>query len=165
MNTDERWSRWLFDFGRKTRATKQMAIFCASFLIWLMLGFAIGSTFPDMRTLIPVVLLPWGVALFLSEWIRRPRPFRDEHYRPIIQLAIQTPSFPSQHTTIAFSLVVLFLNQPLVWPVMLVAAVLVALGRLSVGVHYVSDVIIGALIGFGLAYAMNLAAQLFFVIK
>jgi undecaprenyl-diphosphatase len=116
-----------------------------------------------VQKIIPMIFLPWGISILLSEWIRRPRPFHSEHYKPLIELAIDTPSFPSQHTTIAFALVAIFLNQPLVWPFMLLAGVLVGLGRLAVGVHYLSDIVVGAIIGFGFAYAMKLAAVLFFV--
>lgn len=163
MNTDEKISRPLYDWARKTHWSREVAIFCASLLIWLMAGFAIGEVFPSVQKIMPMVLLPWGVAILLSEWIRRPRPFSSEHYKPLIELAIQTPSFPSQHTTIAFSFVAIFLDYPAVWPVMLLAAVLVGLGRLAVGVHYVSDVVVGAVLGFGLAYAMKIAAMVFFI--
>ncbi len=164
MNKDEKMSRIFFEWGRKTHASREIAIFCASLLIWLMAGFAIGFAFPSIHKIIPMIFLPWGISILLSEWIRRPRPFFSEHYKPLIELAIQTPSFPSQHATIAFSLVAIFSNEPLVWPFMLLAAVLVGVGRLAAGVHFVSDVIVGALIGFGFAYAMKLAAVLLTVV-
>lgn len=163
MNNDERIARAFYEWARKKHGSREVAIFCASLLIWLMTGFAIGEVFPSVQKIVPMVFLPWGVAILLSEWIRRPRPFSFEHYTPLIQLAIQTPSFPSQHTTIAFSLVAIFLDYPMVWPVMLLCAILVGLGRLAVGVHYVSDVVVGAMLGFGLAYAMRLAAVMFFI--
>lgn len=163
MNKDERIARSIFELARKKHWSREMAIFCGSLLIWLMVGFAIGEVFPYVTRILPMTLLPWGVAVLLSEWIRRPRPFLSEQYKPLIELVIQTPSFPSQHTTIAFSLVALFLNDPVVWPVILLAAILVGLGRLAVGVHYVSDVVVGAMLGFGLAYAMEVAVKLFFV--
>ena len=160
MTLDEKISRPLFDWARKKHWSREAAIFCASFLIWLMAGFALGTVFPSVHRIFPMLFLPWGISMLFSEWIRRPRPFFSEHYKPLIELAIPTPSFPSQHTTIAFSLVVIFLNEPLVWPFMLLAAVLVGLGRLAVGVHYVSDVVVGALMGFGLAYAMRVVLSL-----
>lgn len=161
MTSDERFSRIFYDFARKSHARREVAIFCGSLLIWLLAGFAMGLYFPSIHLIIPIVFLPWGVSILLSEWIRRPRPFSSEHYKQLIELAIATPSFPSQHSTIAFSLVVLFIDNPFVWPFMLVGAILVALGRLAVGVHYVSDVVVGALIGFGLAYAVRIATALF----
>ncbi len=163
MNLDEKIARALFDWARQKHWYREVAIFCASLLIWLMAGFAIGEVFPAVQKLLPMVFLPWGIVILLSEWIRRPRPFSSEHYKPLIELVVQTSSFPSQHTTIAFSLVAVFLDQPVVWPVMLLAAVFVGFGRLAVGVHYVSDVVIGAVLGFGLAYAMKIAVTLFFI--
>ncbi len=165
MNLDERISRFLFEHVRKKHWSREMAIFCASFLIWLMAGFAIGMFFPLVHKMIPMIFLPWGISILFSQWIRRPRPFYAEHYKPLIELAISTPSFPSQHATIAFSLVAIFLNDPFIWPFLLMAAILVGVGRLAVGVHYLSDVVVGAMMGFGVAYAVKLAAQLFAVVS
>lgn len=155
MHTNEEWSRILFDFARVSSRRRDIAVFCASALIWLMAGFGIGRTYPHMLSLMSIILLPWGASLFLSDWIKRPRPFHPEHYKPLIHLLIETPSFPSSHATIAFALVVAFIHDVTVWPFMLVGAVLVAIGRMAVGVHYLSDVVVGALIGFGLGYAIR----------
>lgn len=158
---DIHWSRGVFEFARANHWRRDVAIFCASELVWLMVGFGIGQAYPKVLALVPVIFLPWGVSLLLSEWIKRSRPYHPEHYKPLIHLFVETSSFPSSHATIAFALVAAFLHDVTVWPFMLVGAVLVAFGRLAVGVHYVSDVAVGALIGFGLGYAMVVAEKLF----
>ena len=68
-------------------------------------------------------------------------------------------SFPSSHAVnnfaIAFFLYMLFPN--LKWPLFVTAA-LVALSRTYVGIHYPSDIFIGALIGSLIGYLLALAA-------
>ena len=161
MSKDQQWSRSFFESARSSASTRDVAIFCASHLIWFIAGFAIGKTYPLVYSFVPMVFLPWGVCLLLSEWIRRPRPFQTETYTPTIHLFVQTPSFPSSHSTLAFAFVAAFIHDVTVWPVLLVAAVCVALGRVAVGVHYFSDVIVGAGLGIGLGYAVRVAALLF----
>jgi len=152
MNIDESFSRALFTYSKNSIFLTKLAIFCGSFLIWLMLGFSLGRVFWNILFLVPIILLPWGVTFFISSLVKRPRPFESEHYKPIIKLFVYTNSFPSAHATIAFALVAAFLRDGEVWPFMLIAAFLVGLGRLMVGVHYLSDVLVGACIGFGLGY-------------
>lgn len=63
-------------------------------------------------------------------------------------------SFPSGHTlhAVSFSLIAVSAVPVLVF-VLLPAAVLIALSRVVLGLHYPSDVLAGALIGFGIAQA------------
>ncbi len=163
MNKDQRWSFALFEIARSSPHKRDIAIFCASELIWFMAGISFGFVYPSILQILPLVFLPWGVSLLFSEWIRRPRPFHEQAYKPLIHLFVETPSFPSSHSTIAFAMVAAFSHDVTVWPLLLIAAMLVAIGRVAVGVHHVSDVIAGGIIGFGLAYAMKVAAILFFV--
>ncbi|MBI4714006.1 phosphatase PAP2 family protein [Candidatus Uhrbacteria bacterium] len=160
MTRDARFSRKIFDFARKSSAKSHVAVFFASHLLWLMLGVAGSIVFPEVQLLVPIIFLPWGVSLLISEIIRRERPFHPEGYKPIIHLLVETPSFPSSHSTVAFALVAAFINDPIVWPFMLVGAIFVALGRVAVGVHYTSDVVVGAVLGFVLAYAMKIGMLL-----
>lgn len=71
--------------------------------------------------------------------------------RPAVDnlVEISTYSFPSGHTTVAFSLAVLLsdINQSLK-NYLFGIAVLVGLSRIYLGVHYLTDVIAGALIGY-----------------
>lgn len=160
MTKDARFSRKLFDLTRKSDTRSHIAVFCASYLLWLMVGTAGGLMFPKVQPLVPILFFPWGVSLLISEFVRRPRPFHPEGYKPLVHLLVETPSFPSSHSTVAFTLVVMFLNEPIIWPILLTCAVLVALGRVAVGVHYFSDVIVGAILGFVLAYAMKIVMLL-----
>ncbi len=84
----------------------------------------------------------------IKRWIARPRPY---HACPDIRACTKTLdefSFPSGHTlhSVAFSLI-LTVYYPafafFVWPF----TVLIAVSRIVLGLHYPSDVIVGAVIG------------------
>lgn len=92
--------------------------------------------------------------------VNRPRPFKK--YPDIEKAApTNTPSFPSGHTSFAFSLATsLSLDYPkwyVIAPAYLWAGT-VAYSRMDLGVHYPSDVLVGAIIGSGsawLCYKLN----------
>jgi undecaprenyl-diphosphatase len=68
-------------------------------------------------------------------------------------------SFPSIHTTVAFAGATVFWGTPL-GVFMLVCAIIVALSRVAVGVHFVSDIIVGALIGVTVTFMSIMTAGL-----
>ncbi len=84
----------------------------------------------------------------VKRWIARPRPFRTCPGIRECAPSLDEYSFPSGHTlhSVAFSLI-LTVYFPMcaivVWPF----ALLVAVSRIVLGLHYPSDVIVGALIG------------------
>lgn len=107
-------------------------------------------TFDWYTLLLLVFLLPaWGVTMLLSRFVNRERPFEELHEKPLIDPFVRTPSFPSAHATLAFSMatICLFYFQS-VLPYMLGAAIVVALGRVAAGLHFFSDILMGALVGF-----------------
>ena len=86
--------------------------------------------------------------LLLKNLVGRIRPFE---LAGIDQLLVALPddaSFPSGHSAASFAVVtVLFYNKhPLRWPA-LILAVLIALSRLYLYVHYPTDVLAGVLLG------------------
>lgn len=111
------------------------------------------------QTALPVVarmLAAGALALALYKWLKsrttRPRPCtRHDRIRTSVA-PLDEYSFPSGHTlhAVSFSIVAVYYYPVLVW---LVApfAVLVALSRMVLGLHYPSDVLAGALLGTGLA--------------
>ncbi len=90
----------------------------------------------------------------LKRWTRRPRPFR-AHRGIVAHIApLDEFSFPSGHTlhAVAFSLVALAW-YPQLAAIVLPFALLVAVSRVVLGLHYPSDVLVATLIGFVLAEA------------
>ncbi|MFC5528651.1 phosphatase PAP2 family protein [Cohnella yongneupensis] len=68
---------------------------------------------------------------------------------------LQDPSFPSGHTTAAFSLLTPWmLAEPMLVPILLPIALGVALSRVYFGLHYPSDTAAGALLGLSTALLM-----------
>lgn len=78
---------------------------------------------------------------------KRRRPF---HRYPGIKNLIVPPdlySFPSGHTAAATVAISVFsINSPNLLPVLILFAILVGLSRVYLGVHYLTDVIVGALL-------------------
>jgi undecaprenyl-diphosphatase len=87
--------------------------------------------------------------MLLSKFVNRERPFEELKQKPLIEPFVRTASFPSAHATFAFSMAgmcTLFFTSLL--PYMIGAAIVVALGRVAAGLHFFSDILVGALVGF-----------------
>jgi membrane-associated phospholipid phosphatase len=122
----------LFHFVSRSKLMSKAVVLGSSHIIWLMTGFALGY-FKNLFW-ISATLLPWGVSLLLSTTFKRARPYQTRAFKPLMTPSVET--------------------------VLLVAAVVVALCRVASGVHYVSDVIVGAVIGFSLSLATQVVAVL-----
>ena len=92
--------------------------------------------------------------------VNRPRPYEyDSTLKPVVKA--NNASFPSGHTSAAFNLATSLTIINPKWYVVVPAftwASLVGYSRLYLGVHYPSDVIVGAIIGSGsawLSYKLN----------
>ena len=97
-----------------------------------------------------------GLVLFirLKRTIRRPRPCAVEAHCWSRLLPTDQFSFPSGHSITAFAVAVpLGAFYPALMPGLLFCAVSVALSRILLGMHYLSDVIAGSLAGAVLGYA------------
>ena len=84
----------------------------------------------------------------LKRWTRRPRPFRAHADITAYIAPLDEFSFPSGHTLHAVSFSVVALAYfPMLAPLLLPFATLVALSRVVLGLHYPSDVLAATLIG------------------
>jgi len=96
-----------------------------------------------------------GIALFrlLKKKINRPRPCTIEPHCWSKRLPPDRFSFPSGHTITAFAVAVSLSSfYPGLMVGLLFCAASIALSRILLGMHFLSDVIAGAMIGSGLAY-------------
>jgi undecaprenyl-diphosphatase len=112
---------------------------------------------PKWRLASASALAAAAVALAVNQVISRlwarPRPFADHPDLTHVLTARTTdPSFPSDHAAAAFAIafaVLAFSRRA--GALFLVVATAIGLSRIALGMHYPSDVLAGALVGFGAA--------------
>ncbi len=116
------------------------------------LGWPLGSVQVRHAAIIAAVavLVTMLVVTGIKFAVRRRRPVLPGEF---VTFQYDKYSFPSGHAarTIAFALAALFF-YPLVGAILVVVALAIALARIAVGVHYVSDVLAGLLVGGGVAW-------------
>jgi len=93
-----------------------------------------------------------GIGVFIYKWMKistqriRPYSFHNDIIKSVA--ALDKFSFPSGHTLHAVGFSVVLLAYYPEWSILVIPfAFLVAISRLVLGLHYPSDVLIGALIG------------------
>lgn len=113
-----------------------------------------------------LTMIAAGIACtLLYKWLKartsRPRPCQKAPAIRLTTLPLDRFSFPSGHTlhAVCFTLVA-SANYPGLTPVLAPFAVLVAASRLILGLHWISDVIVGAGIGGSVAWTFIQAAGL-----
>jgi membrane-associated phospholipid phosphatase len=101
--------------------------------------------------LLKAVLVPAVSFVLLSlyrRWNNAKRPYEVLDIQPLIQKDTKGKSFPSRHVFSVFVIAMTFLwLKPWLGVVFLAAGVLLAACRVIGGVHWVKDVVVGALAG------------------
>lgn len=111
------------------------------------LGAALVSLHMALVSLAGLIIYKW---LKTSTVRVRPYSFNDDIFQNVA--ALDQFSFPSGHTLHAVSFATVLLHYYPEWALLVVPfASLVALSRVVLGLHYPSDVLIGAVLGFALA--------------
>lgn len=115
---------------------------CDVNLWWRVRGSVFTIGFPLFMT--------WLITFGLQKLVKRERPFEHGSNEPLIKMVWKEPSFPSAHAAIAFATAAasFYASAELFGPWLFVAAAIVAVSRVAVGVHYLSDAIFGAFLGF-----------------
>jgi len=139
-------------------AGKGFVVFCSRWLIYVFALLAAGTGLYRRRrdwrhAAIEAgwsALLALVAALSLGELIGRIRPFQaDGGINLLIPAPLSEYSFPSAHTAVAFAIAsALAYAHASFGFIAFAVAFLVAFGRVGAGVHYPSDVMAGALVGF-----------------
>ena len=114
------------------------------------LAAALFLLFTKDALLVRFLITPLAVLIFntvLRQIVNRKRPFEKYNFTPLIDKK-GGKSFPSNHTASAFVIALACMQvNMLLGIIMLIVAVIIATSRLLVGVHYISDVFLAALIG------------------
>jgi len=101
------------------------------------------------KKLIPLIIalgLYLGLAGLMKIIIARPRPFVGLN-NSLVDGLNPYKSFPSGHATAVFSIIPFFDFSKILYYIWVSVAVIVSLSRVYLGVHYMSDVVAGALLG------------------
>ena len=97
-----------------------------------------------------------GIFILLKKASGRKRPCEIEPHCWAHILPPDQFSFPSGHTITAFAVALtLGLFYPVMLPPLLFCALCIAASRVLLGMHFLSDVIVGALLGTGLALSSH----------
>lgn len=107
-----------------------------------------------------------GITLAFQFLVLRPRPIETIADLRIILAPPNFPSYPSGHASCAFAFAVLVglrRRKAWYWGLGLLAASIIALSRIYLGMHYPSDIVAGAILGIGtgaVGYGLILAPRI-----
>lgn len=103
-------------------------------------------------TILSTLIARFAVTELIRSFYHRPRPFLDLSAHKLLFIT-SSWSFPSGHATFFFALATAVFLYNRRWGVFFfVAAMLMTICRVIAGVHYLSDVAGGAIIGVSIAY-------------
>jgi undecaprenyl-diphosphatase len=138
----------------KSKILDALAIFCAKYLLFLMLAFLFLYAF-DIRSL-RVFFFPLASGVFAAFvlntiiyiFYKEKRPAGLKSTNTLIAVP-SNPSFPSRHSSLVFgiSFCLFFYNISLAI-IFLAFSCLVAIARVFCGVHWLRDVLAGSIVGF-----------------
>jgi len=137
--------------------------FAASILIWFMFAGFVFSWFGGgnikknqaFRVLFST-LIAWGLTQLIKTAVPTLRPFQVEGSLPMTLTIPFDSSFPSGHTASAFALAVsVWMYKKKIGILFMVAAFIVAWGRIASNVHFFGDVLAGAGIGVTVSYIIQ----------
>lgn len=138
--------------------------FLASFLIWFMMGGLVFLWVIDGRVKREQALhaflsgfFAYGISVMIKNLFPAERPFGFNHMVPLtIIIPSLNSSFPSIHSAVAFGIATsIYIHNKKLGFRFLILAALVALGRVLSDVHFIHDVVGGAIIGISVSYLIK----------
>jgi undecaprenyl-diphosphatase len=177
MNLDVAATFWLNGFAGRWPVLDAVGVFAATGLLFVLAGlvvFVLVRTPPAARALVTVELIgtlviAYAISQFIGVVAFRERPFvRHQEIRQLIVKDAREKSFPSDHAMLAFALAIpatAAVRRRWMRALLLVSAALVGIGRVFVGVHYVSDIIAGAFLAFVVWWFVHRGVQRWWKIK
>lgn len=143
-------ARYVLPQGSRGRRFAALGAHLGDGLLWAAVGLVLavwGNTFTRGVTMVAAaaVLLAAGVATACKYTIRRKRPWDQPQFYAVKH---DRYSFPSGHATRMMAIATVLTHfVPSAAIAGYLLAMVVAICRVLVGVHYISDIVIGALIG------------------
>ena len=159
---DIQFSQTLFELG--SALPRGVVVFLAVYLLWAMVAaIVVWSRTAGKRALWALALsgasaaAAYGVNAVIGFFVAlHERPFVELGFSPLITAGHFDKAFPSDHSAIAFALAAsVFARNKKTGAIFCIGALLVALGRALAGVHYVSDVVAGAVVGIAVALVVR----------
>lgn len=127
--------------------------------VWFIRGLAFT---PSILYIVLGGCVGTSIYKILKHKTTRPRPYQVHQVIRLGERPLDHFSFPSGHTLHAvMATTVLGYIQPILLVLMLPFAILIGVSRMVLGLHYPSDVIVGALIGLSVGIFIILCAPFF----
>jgi undecaprenyl-diphosphatase len=154
-----RWARTRWHTPARERAVRRFSLLGEHAAIWLALGAAgsLAARSPDSRArwrrATCLVAATYGLNTALKLLVRRRRPRLAG--LPALATTPTRYSFPSAHASTSFAAALAYSRAGLPRAPLYALATAMAYSRLYLGVHYPSDVAVGALMGSALAAVLG----------
>lgn len=104
-----------------------------------------GGAEDFVRTLV-IPAVTFVSVTILRKIIDKPRPYEALNIYPLIKKGTKGKSFPSRHSASIFTIAMAsFMFSPEAAVVLIIMGVIMCVSRVLAGVHYISDVVCGAL--------------------
>ena len=164
---------YLHNIATQSPLLEIVAIFCARWLPWIVVGTVIiiifrsvvvrnhlsfsflGRWFHEIISIMITLGIALGITTALKYLIKLPRPFLTFEIDPALIYG-GYDSFPSGHATIFFALagIIAYYEKSTRW-FFLLCAIIIGIARIMVGIHYPADIVVGAGIGFGVSWLVH----------
>lgn len=139
-------------FFKKYKETIILINQCLTILFYILYPMNIFYVFVFEREMIHKIILVPGISFLIISLIRkllkRQRPYEKYHYQSMIEKESKENSMPSRHvfSAVIISMTFFYFNH-FIGMILFALACCSAVIRVIGGVHYISDVIVGFLLG------------------